>query len=134
MALDGVGHTPPALAETSFDDPELLDILEASALHDLDELTFGLIVMSRDGIVIAYNANESRRAGLARHRVLEHHFFHDVGPCMNNYLVAERYHEGGDLDEQLDYVLTFRMAPTPVRLRLLARADSPRTYLAIRPR
>jgi hypothetical protein len=38
----------------------------------------------------------------------------------------------GLLAEQLDYVFTFRMAPTPVRLRLLARAGSLRQYLAVR--
>jgi len=44
----------------------------------------------------------------------------DVGPCTNNYLVAQRFLDCDELDEQLDYVFTFRMAPTPVRLRMLA--------------
>jgi hypothetical protein len=61
-------------------------------------------------------------------------FFVDIGPCTNNYLVARRYADGGELDEQLDYVFTFRMAPIPVRLRLLAREGSPRQYLAVLPR
>ena len=57
-------------------------------------------------------------------------FFVEIGPCTNNYLIAQRYQdsasEGVSLDEQLDYVFTYRMAPTPVRLRLLARRGSPR--------
>jgi hypothetical protein len=59
-------------------------------------------------------------------------FFADIGPCTNNFLVAQRYADSDELDEQLDYVFTFRMAPTPVRLRLLARAGSLRQYLAVR--
>jgi hypothetical protein len=31
-------------------------------------------------------------------------------------------------------VFTYRMAPTPVRLRLLARQGSPRQYLAVQLR
>ncbi|MGA2010320.1 MAG: photoactive yellow protein [Solirubrobacteraceae bacterium] len=118
----------------SFSDERLLEVLESVSLKLIDDLDFGLIVMDRSGEVIAYNADESRRSGLARHRVLGRSFFEDVGPCTNNYLVAERYRESDELDEQLDYVFTFRIARTPVRLRLLARAGSPRQYLAVRSR
>jgi hypothetical protein len=53
---------------------------------------------------------------------------------MNNYLVAQRYLDEPDLDDTIEFVLTLRMSPTPVRLRLLARAGSERHYLAIRNR
>jgi photoactive yellow protein len=118
----------------AFADGDLLDALEAASLQLVEGLDFGLIVMDRSGEVIAYNAHESRRAGLDRHRVLGRNFFVDVGPCTNNFLVAQRFHDSDDLDEELDYVFTFRMAPTPVRLRLLARAGSARQYLAVRGR
>ena len=118
----------------AFADAEVLAELEAVTLQLIEGLDFGLIVMDRSGEVIAYNAVESRRSGLDRHRVLGRNFFVDVGPCTNNYLVAERFHESEDLDEELDYVFTFRMAPTPVRLRLMARSGSGRQYLAVRGR
>jgi photoactive yellow protein len=118
----------------AFGDADLLAELEAVTLQLIEHLGFGLIVMDRSGEVIAYNAHEARRAGLDRHRVLGRNFFTDVGPCTNNYLVAERFHESENLDEELDYVFTFRMAPTPVRLRLMARAGSGRQYLAVRDR
>jgi photoactive yellow protein len=90
--------------------------------------------MDRSGDVIGYNALESRRAGIPAERVMGRNFFLDVGPCTNNYLVAQRYQDSEELDEQLDYVFTFRMAPAPVRLRLMARAGSTRQYLAVRSR
>jgi photoactive yellow protein len=121
-----------------FAEPELLDALEACPLDSIDDFAFGLIVMDRDGRVTGYNQAESQLSGLPVDQVVGRNFFVDVGPCTNNYLIAQRYHDtrdaGGGLDEELDYVFTYRMAPTPVRLRLLARPGSARQYLAVRLR
>jgi photoactive yellow protein len=127
------GHQPGA-GDLRFGDPLLLDALESAALADIDGIGFGLVVMDRDGIVLGYNQRESRLSGLPPAKVTGRNFFVDVGPCTNNYLVAQRYADSDDLDEQLNYVFTFRMAPTPVRLRLLARKGSRRQYLAVQPR
>jgi photoactive yellow protein len=126
--------TSAASVRWMFDDPALTEKLETIPLDRIDEIGFGLIVMNRGGEVTGYNAAESKRSGLAAARVLGRNFFVDVGPCTNNYLVAQRFLDCDELDEQLDYVFTFRMAPTPVRLRMLARAGSPRQYLAVRCR
>ena len=118
-----------------FADPGLLDALEATPLDGIDDFGFGLIVMNRDGHVIGYNQAESQLSGLPVPEVTGRNFFVEVGPCTNNYLVAQRYQDSAsrqeELDEQLDYVFTYRMAPTPVRLRLLARKGSSRQYLAV---
>jgi photoactive yellow protein len=121
-----------AAAPPLFADERLLELLEAASLERIDELDFGLIAMDRRGQVLGYNACESRRAGIARERVIGRNFFVDIGPCTNNYMVAERFHSGEDLDEEMDYVFTLRMAPTPVTLRLLAYKGSTRQYLAVR--
>ena len=120
--------------QPEFDDQELLGSLESVALAEIDSLGFGLVVMDRDGTVTGYNQRESRLSGLPAASVTGRNFFTEVGPCTNNYLVAQRYAGSDELDERLDYVFTFRMAPTPVRLRLLARRGSLRQYLAVQPR
>ncbi len=124
---------PPA-----FDAPGLARRLDAAPLDAFDALDFGLITVDGDDAVVGYNAFESRRAGFSPERFLGRDLFLTVAPCTNNYLVAERYwhcrRAGEDLDEQLDYVFTFRMRATPVRLRLLATAGAGRSYLAVRPR
>ena len=125
----------PALAGIGpFADPGLLDTLESASLDVIDDFGFGLIVMDRDGRVLGYNQAESKLSGLPAADVIGRNFFVDVGPCTNNYLVAQRYQDSASqqtsLDEQLDYVFTYRMAPPPVRLRLLARPGSSRQYLA----
>jgi photoactive yellow protein len=132
MGSDSAGPADVRAALPEFGGPGLLDALEATGLAGIDELGFGLIVMNRGGEVIGYNAAESRHSGLLADRVMGRNFFAEVGPCTNNYLVAQRFADCDELDEQLDYVFTFRMAPTPVRLRLLARAGSLRQYLAVR--
>lgn len=121
-----------------FADGDLLTVLESNAVASFDDLDFGVVTMDRTGVAIGYNADESRRSGLSRERVLGRNFFIEVGPCTNNYLVAERYREAAELDaeldDELDYVFTFRVRPTPVRLRLLAAPGSPRQYLVVRSR
>ena len=120
--------------DLSFDEPHLLASLESLQLPDFDELQFGLIVMDRAGDVVAYNAFEASRAGLNPENVVGRNFFLSVGPCTNNYLIAQRYLDEPDLDDFLDFVFTLRMKPTPVRLRLMACRDSERQYLAITER
>ena len=115
----------------TFDDDaigETLDTLDEAAL---DALPFGVVGLDGENVVELYNTHEVRSAGLSRDRVLGRHFFFDVAPCMNNYLVAERLEEEAPLDATFPYVLTFRMRPTPVRLRLLRAAGSARRWVLV---
>lgn len=118
-----------------FTDPELLDRLLALSSQEQDALDFGVIGFDRSTHVVQYNAYESRAARLDPSRVLGKHLFIEVAPCMNNYLVAQRFEnaglEGRALDETVPYVLTFRMRPTAVQLRLLARPDAGMSYVLV---
>lgn len=114
----------------TFDDAAITEMLDALDEAALDELVFGAVGLDRENIVDRYNAHEVRSSGLSKDRVVGRHFFFDVAPCMNNYLVGERLDEEA-LDITLPYVLTFRMRPTPVRLRLLHAAGSARRWVLI---
>jgi photoactive yellow protein len=118
-------------AMINFDSPDVLTWLEAASAQELDELKFGAIRMAPGGAVTAYNTWESDHAGMSKERVLQRSFFADVAPCMNNYLVAERFRAEPDLDVMLDYIFTLRMTPTPVRLRLLKSSDARHMYLLV---
>ena len=120
--------------DLTFESENLASLLDCEPLDRFDDLPFGLIAMDRQGEVIWYNAFESARAGLNQDRVLGRNFFETVGPCTNNYLIAQRYVDEEQLDAFLDFVFTLRMAPTPVRLRMMATAGSDRQYLAVVPR
>ena len=110
-------------AETPFDQPDLAALLEHSDAEALDTLGFGVIGFDDDSRVQRYNAFESQAAGLRAARVLGQDLFLAVAPCMNNFMVAQRFAdaraEGVPLDDTINYVLTLRMRPTKVKLRLL---------------
>jgi len=125
-------NTPTSL---SFDDPHVSSALAQAGDSELDALNFGVIGFDADGVVQAYNAFESRYAGLSRDRVVGHPLFTVVAPCMNNYLVAQRFDDAAagasPLDETIDYVLTLRMRPVKVKLRLLASPGAARRFVLV---
>jgi len=113
----------------NFNDADI-DALAALTSSEIDELSFGVVAMTHDGIVSAYNATEAKQAGMSPERVIGRHFFSDVAPCTNNFMVADRY-EKASLDETLDYLFTLRMKPTRVKLRLLKAPHVPQQYMLV---
>jgi len=105
--------------------------LESATPAELDSLPFGVVELAADFSVTAYNLTEARCAGLTPARVIGRPFFTAVAPCMNNALVAQRFAIEPRIDEVIDYVLTFRVAPTKVRLRLMKQPDAPHMYIAV---
>ena len=98
---------------------------------DRDALAFGVIGFSESTEVEIYNATESRLAGLRPERVIGKSYFTGVAPCMNNFLVSQRFEDEAELDEVIDYVLTLRMRPTKVKLRMLKQPGVARRYILI---
>ncbi len=115
----------------AFDAADLFDQLLVMTKGALDALPYGVIGLSPSATVEVYNTTESQLAGLAPERVIGRHFFHEVGVCMNNDVVASRYEEEAELDEFVPYVITFRMRPAHVRLRLLKRRYHDRAWLVL---
>ena len=97
----------------------------------VDALPFGVVGLNPEGVVEVYNQTEATLAGLKRDDVIGSHFFLSVAQCMNNFLVAQRLEDEDDVDAIVAYVLTFRMRPTPVRLRLLKQSGYSRRFVLI---
>ena len=114
----------------TFDHVPIIEMLSTMDEVALDGLSFGVVGLDSENVVELYNTHEERYSGLPRGIVVGRHFFSDVAPCMNNYMVAERLAEA-PLDVTLPYVLTFRMRPTPVRLRLLRASEASRRWVLI---
>ncbi|WP_343729520.1 phosphonate transporter [Duganella sp.] len=118
-----------------FDQPGIAALLANMDDATLDTLGFGVIAFDQQDRVRRYNAFESQAAGLRPERVLEQDLFTVVAPCMNNYLVAQRFIDareaGVALDETINYVLTLRMRPTKVQLRLLAEPGAGLSYVLV---
>ena len=109
--------------------------LEMSTQAQLDDLDFGVIGFDAEGLVRCYNIFESKAAGLSRERVVGEPLFTVVAPCMNNFLVAQRFDDAVEsdsvLDETIGYVLTLRMRPVKVRLRLLSSPGMTLRYVLV---
>ena len=120
----------------TFDQPDLAARLGELTDAELDDLDFGVIGIDADGVVRRYNAFESKLAGLSPQRVLGNALFTTVAPCMNNFLVAQRFDDakadGTRLDATIDYVLTLRMRPLKVKLRLLAEPGAALRHVLVR--
>ncbi|MCR5868357.1 MAG: PAS domain-containing protein [Aquincola tertiaricarbonis] len=118
-----------------FDQTALHALLEQSSQDEIDGLDFGVIGFDGEGVVRRYNAFESKAAGLSPQRVLGSALFTVVAPCMNNFMVAQRFEdaaaEATTLDASIDYVLTLRMRPVKVKLRLLAAPAHAMRYVLV---
>jgi photoactive yellow protein len=124
-----------AVTDLSFAAPGLHGQLAQLTAEQLDRLDFGVIGFDGGTIVSQYNQTESEAAGLTASRVLGQPLFTNVAPCMNNFMVAQRFEdaqdEGASLDDTIDYVLTLRMRPIKVKLRLLAAPGSEQRYVLV---
>jgi len=122
----------------SFATPGLHDQLAQLDAERLDQLDFGVIGFDAETNVCRYNRTESEAAGLTPPRVLGQPLFTNVAPCLNNFMVAQRFEdaqdEGTALDDTIDYVLTLRMRPVKVKLRLLAEPNSAVRYVLVQRR
>ena len=116
--------------EVTFESLTLND-LEAMSDEDRDALPFGVVGFAEDTTVNIYNATEAQMSGLDPATVIGIPFFEAVAQCMNNFMVAQRFEDEPELDDIVPYVLTLRMRPTKVRLRLLAAAGKSRRYVLI---
>lgn len=121
--------------DLSFSTPGLFQHLLQLNQEQLDRLDFGLIGFDGETNVCKYNRTESEAAGLTAPRVVGQPLFTNVAPCLNNFMVAQRFEdaqdEGTALDDTIDYVLTLRMRPVKVKLRLLAAPGSGERYVLV---
>ena len=121
--------------QINFDTPRLGQALSQSSTEQLNALEFGVIGFNNEGLVKVYNAYESKMTGLSYESVIDADLFNAVAPCMNNFLVAQKFedaaHVKAELDEIMDFVLTLKMKPTRVKLRLISSPQLPFNYVNI---
>jgi len=97
------------------------DLAKASAVQDIDDLPFGVIVVDRAGTILEYNVYESELTGFARERVLGRNFFHDVAPCTAIQQFEGRFEEFLTSHETSvePFEFTFPFARGPQRVSIL---------------
>jgi photoactive yellow protein len=122
--------------QPAFEDANLADYLKSADDASIDALPFGVVRMQSPGSVTAYNQFEQDLAGLSKADVLAKDFFTEIAPCTNNFMVRERFIDGWEsgqtCDEQIDYVFSYKMRKTKVRLRMLISGNE--GWLAVKLR
>jgi len=122
----------------SFGQSDILSRLEAMDDAALDTLDFGVIGFKGDTVVCRYNAYESRLSAIAPDKALGCSLFTELAQCMNNFMVAVRFEDalsaGTPLDATMDFVLSWRMRPTKVQLRLLSAPEYSVRYVLVQQR
>lgn len=126
---------PPAML--AIDGYRLPAPLHEMTAAEIDALPFGVIQLDDEGTVVFYNQAESKLSGRSVEDSVGHPFFTEVAPCTNNRLLRGRFEDGiamRNLDCTVDYTFTYRMRPTPVRIRLRRDGPSKTNWLIITPR
>ena len=112
------------MKQVKFEESSLGTLLSVMTNDQFDELEFGVIGFDNECLVKIYNKYESEATGLSVQSVIDADLFLAVAICMNNFLIAQRFEDALDetveLDDIIDYVLTFKMKPTRVKLRLIS--------------
>lgn len=102
---------------------DLAEQLHGSSEEAINHMEFGVIKLSPNGTIELYNQYESDLAGIAPSDAMGQNFFTQVAPCTNNFMVAQKIidavEQDQSLDESLDYIFTYKLKPTKVKLRLL---------------
>src|SRR6056300_673671 len=115
----------------SFSKLDVYDHLETLKPEELHELDFGVVRILKDGKILAFNKYESDVSGVAVGDAIGKNFFTQVAPCVNNFMVAERYSSEEEVDETIDYIFTYRVKATPVKLRILVKPGQENQYLLV---
>ena len=88
---------------------------------EIDSLPFGAIQLDSSGLVLLYNAAESKITGRAPVDVIGKHFFNDIAPCCNRPAFRGAFDAGvkeGRLDTIFTYTFDYRMNPTKVKVHM----------------
>ena len=114
-----------------FNTQNAFEKLELMSQSDMDMLNYGVVKMDLEGNILMYNVYERDLSGHELQDVLNKNFFLQVAPCTNNYMVANQFETNEELDDIINYIFTYGMKPTKVKLRMLKRKNSKFMYLLV---
>jgi photoactive yellow protein len=116
-----------------FGDPSLASRLDEMRQAELDQLPFGVLKLDSEGRIVGYNQIEGEIAEVDFARQINHNFFTEIAPCMDNPFFRGRFEDGikaGGL--ALDFEFETDMDPRAehIRVRMLT-ASTPNQYWVV---
>ena len=105
----------------TLDSTDIDNIVSKLNPEEIDSLAFGAVQLDPTGKILAYNAAEGDITGRSPKEVIGKNFFKDVAPCTATPAFEGVFTEGvktGKLAVIFDYLFTYNMAPTQVRVHM----------------
>ena len=121
--LDAVDEPSPAVVATAttFVPAEVLSQAGTMNKPQADLCGFGCVQVDDGGRVLLYNKYLSEMSGVSARAAEGKNFFTSVNPCTNNPMFYGLFKRGvahEAMDELFDYVFTYQMKPTTVKVHL----------------
>lgn len=121
--------------QITFDQKNIAEALSKISDDQLNAIDFGITGLDNDCVVTRYNNYLVNLSGVSIQKAVGFHYFSNVAPCMNNFMVSQKLEDAIDestsLDETINYVLSVRMKPTKVKIRLVYDSDLMVSYVLI---
>jgi len=122
---------------TAFDfgDPNLARQLDAMGQEELDDLPFGVLKLDGDGRVVGYNRVEAEIAEVDFAQQINHNFFTEIAPCMDNPFFRGRFEDGintGALALDFEFETDLDPRAEHIRVRMLNSEVSGQYWVVIK--
>jgi photoactive yellow protein len=118
-----------------FGDPQLATKMDEMSQQELDDLPFGVLKLDDAGRIVGYNRIEAEIAEVDFAKQINHNFFTEIAPCMDNPFFRGRFEEGiqaGGL--ALDFEFETDMDPRAehIRVRMLTSGEPSQYWVLIK--
>jgi photoactive yellow protein len=97
------------------------NVLAGISPEKIDQLPFGAIQLDATGVVLLYNAAESKITGRQPKDVVGRHFFNEIAPCCDTSVFRGTFDDGvrsGHVNTIFTYIFDYRMNPTKVKVHM----------------
>lgn len=114
----------------------LSSVIDSMTENELDQLPLGAIQLNTEGIVLKFNAYESKLANLRKDRVIGKNFFKEVAPCTDVQEFYGRFREGvtqKNLHVNFRYHFAFRQNPRDVTVTLFYSGITDTVWVFVKP-
>lgn len=121
---------------SSFVPGHVLASLGTLTAAQAEKLDFGVVKLDETGKILIYNSyNSVHFTDFAGKNVIGLNYFTEVAPCSNNFMFSGRFLRGvqiGSLNQVFDYVFTYKIEPTKVKIHLLHDHTSNTNWIFVR--
>lgn len=114
----------------------LYNSIDTMPEDELDQLPHGAIQLSPEGLVLKYNAFESKLANLEKKNVIGKNFFKEVAPCTDVQEFYGRFRSGvaeKNLHATFRYHFAFKRNPTDMSVTLFYSGITETVWVFVKP-